>query len=193
MHELWELIDQGLGLGERAPSMTREQILLRAVLVYLAGYAMLRIGEHRFVGKNTAFDVVLGFILGSLLSRAINGDAPLLGTLLAGILLLLLHWVFTTLALYSGRLNTWLNGRATCIIDNGQLMRENMRKKRIDEQVLHENLRLNGRLDDPRQVEAAYYERNGSISVLPKKSRGAHVVKVNVEAGVQTVRIELTD
>jgi hypothetical protein len=40
-------------------------------------------------------------MLGSIMSRAINGSAPLVPTLLAGAVLLGLHWLFALLAVHT--------------------------------------------------------------------------------------------
>ena len=34
---------------------------------------MVRLGDKRFLSKKTAFDAILGFILASMLARAVNG------------------------------------------------------------------------------------------------------------------------
>jgi uncharacterized membrane protein YcaP (DUF421 family) len=166
------------------------QVALRASLVYLAGYALLRLGEHRFVGKNTAFDVVLGFILGSTLSRAINGTAALFDTVAAGAVLLGLHWLFSTLAFRSDRLDALLNGEAVPLIQDGAVQWDTLRDQRNNERLLRENLRTRGHCDDPEAVRAAFYERSGEISILPAHP-APRIVEVKVEAGVQTVRIAL--
>lgn len=67
-----EIINSLLGLD--ADNLTIWQMSLRAVVVYIAGLAMVRIGEKRFLGKSSAFDVLLSIIIGSVLSRAINGS-----------------------------------------------------------------------------------------------------------------------
>jgi len=58
--------------------------------------------------------------------------------------------------------------------------------------MLRENLRVNGQLTDPEAVQEAYYEPSGDVSVIPKAQHGdVRVVEVQVEEGVQTVRIEV--
>ena len=183
-----------LGVSTPPQSLTALQIIMRALLIYLAGFAMLRFGEHRFLGKNTAFDIILGFIFGSLLSRAINGAEPLGGTLLAGLVLLTLHWLFATASLYSGRLHKLITGCPIPLIKDGQVQRQGLRRSRITEAMLRENLRIQSHLTDPAQVQEAHYEPSGSVSVIPKHNDGSnprtpHVVEVHVEEGVQTVRV----
>jgi uncharacterized membrane protein YcaP (DUF421 family) len=71
---------------------------LLADAIYIAALLMIRIGEKRFLSKNTVFDVILGIILGSVLSRAINHSAPILPTIGASLMLVALHWRLAALA-----------------------------------------------------------------------------------------------
>jgi hypothetical protein len=45
-------------------------------------------------------------------------------------------------------------------------------------------------MTEPRAVGLASLERSGDVSVIPA-GRGPRIVEVRVEAGVQTIRIEL--
>lgn len=167
------------------------EMSLRAVGIYLAGWALLRIGGNRFLGRETAFDIVLGFVLGSTLSRAINGSAPLLLTLAASAVLIALHHLLAWASWRSHGLGVFFKGKAQTLIRDGRIVREVARKHRVSEGDLEEALRLNGSVDDPSQVKEARFERNGDISVLKKEKGEPRVVEVRVQEGVQTVRIEI--
>lgn len=73
-------------------------VALRSAAVYLVALMLVCLGEKRLLGKNTAFDVVIGIILGSVLSRAINGSASLLPTIIAGLVLVGMHWLLAILS-----------------------------------------------------------------------------------------------
>lgn len=45
---------------------------VRAALVEVIGVGLVRLGDQRFIGTCTAFDVIMGIMIGSLLSRAIT-------------------------------------------------------------------------------------------------------------------------
>ena len=190
MGEIWETIRGALALGEEPGSFNTFEMSLRAILVYIAGWAILRAGGNRFLGRETAFDIVLGFVLGSMLSRAINGSAPLFVTLAASALLVLLHQVLAWLTYRSHRFGLLLKGRAETLIQDGQVLEQGLRKHQISQGDLEEALRLNGRVADPSQVQEARFERNGDISVIKRKPEPT-VVEISVRDGVQTVRIEI--
>jgi uncharacterized membrane protein YcaP (DUF421 family) len=58
-----------LAVDELQPAMPVWKMTLRAIAVYLAALIMVRIGKRRFLGRYTSFDVLLGFVLGSLMAR----------------------------------------------------------------------------------------------------------------------------
>ena len=56
------------------------QAMARGVFIYLVVLAIIRLGKSRSIGRISPLDVLLGFILGSLVSRGITGHASLSGT-----------------------------------------------------------------------------------------------------------------
>ncbi len=190
MDQLWFGLQWLFGAGQEAKDVDALQVCFRAVLVYFFGWAILRIGGNRFLGQETAFDVVLGFVLGSVLSRAINGSSTLLLALVASALLVGVHHLLTWITFKSQLLSEIFKGRPRTLLRDGEVLPEEMRRHQLSDGDLDETLRLNGRVDDPHKVKEARFERNGKISVVKKESE-PRVVEVRVEAGVQTVRIEI--
>src|ERR1700710_969745 len=87
-----------LGIGVEAQYLTILQVVLRAVVVFFASLLIVRVADKRFFAKKTAFDVILGLILASMLARAINGSEQLGPTLSAGFALAFLHRLLGWLA-----------------------------------------------------------------------------------------------
>src|ERR1043166_656454 len=84
-------IDAMLGLGRDAAALTFMQISLRGVIVFVSALVIVRCGDRRFLSQKTAFDAVLGFILASMLARAVNGTAAFFPTIGGGFVLVVLH------------------------------------------------------------------------------------------------------
>jgi uncharacterized membrane protein YcaP (DUF421 family) len=72
---------------------------LRTVVIYVFTLAIVRLGSRRLLSKPSAFDVIVAIMVGSIMSRAINGTAPFVPTMLAGIVLVVMHWLLAALAL----------------------------------------------------------------------------------------------
>jgi uncharacterized membrane protein YcaP (DUF421 family) len=126
------------------------------------------LGDNRIFGKSTTFDIVLSIILGSLLSRAITGNAPFFSTVITSAALVLLHMVLAKLAVYT-HIGKFIKGREQQLVKNGRLLEEAMRKQQITEHDILEAVRQKGRILGLEEVEAAFLERDGSISIITKK------------------------
>lgn len=188
--EMWEAVRWALGLDLAGEDLGVGHMAVRAVAVFVAAVAMVRLGDKRFIGRSSAFDLVLGFILGSVVSRAITGNAPFFPTLGAGLVLVGLHWLVAAAAFHSHRVGTLVKGDARRLVEGGEIRWEGMRRSHISEQDLLESLRREGHVSDPAHVEAAWLERSGEVSVIPR-GREPRVVELGVEDGVQRLRIEL--
>lgn len=79
MADVWLGIAWAPGLD--GDELSLRHTALRAVVVYVAALITVRLGEKRFFGKNTAFDVILGIIFDSVVSRAITGSSEFFPTL----------------------------------------------------------------------------------------------------------------
>lgn len=186
-----------LGLGE--DTLSWRHMAARAVVVFVAALTMVRIGDKRFLGKSTAFDVILGVILGSVVSRAITGQSPFVPTLVAALVLVGMHWLLAWIAFRSDRFGTLVKGRTRTLVRDGELQEDAMRKSHVSRDDLRSALRTEASLEDVGDVKVARLERSGSVSVIerddpspPPADRGApRVVEIEVAEGVQRVRIEL--
>jgi uncharacterized membrane protein YcaP (DUF421 family) len=155
-----------LGLGREAAGLTFLQISLRGVVVFIAALGIVRCGDRRFLSQKTAFDAVLGFILASMLARAVNGTAAFFPTIGGGFVLVVLH---RTLAYWSRRshaVGLLIKGRSDVIVREGALDEAAAHRNRLSEHDLLEDLRLNGNVAEIRDVLLAVLERNGQISVV---------------------------
>ncbi|HEY7529238.1 MAG TPA: YetF domain-containing protein [Gemmatimonadota bacterium] len=188
MTELLDALRGALGLDE--PRLGAGHMALRAVVVFVFAVALVRLGNRRFLGRSTAFDLVLGFMLGSVLSRAITGNAPFGPTLVAGGALVGLHWLLSAVAFHSHRFGVLVKGQPRDIVKDGAPDAAEMRRAHLTRRDLLEALRLGAGIDDPHVVQRAVLERNGEVSVLRRRAE-PRVVEVDVRDGVQRLRIEL--
>lgn len=161
---------QLLGLNTEPQTLTLSQMCWRGIIVFVFGVFLVRFADRRFLGRNAGFDVLLGIVLGSVLSRGINGQAAFFPTLGVSFLLVVLHRFLSTLACRYHVVSLWLKGAPEIIVKDGQLDRQGMQKNKISAEDLEENLRLNGNVRDIVGIEEARFERNGQVSVLKKKA-----------------------
>lgn len=177
-------------LGLDAETLTIWQMGLRTFIVYIAGLTMVRVGEKRFLGKSSAFDVIMGFTLGSLLSSAITRSSIFFATLVSSVLVVGMHWLFAIIAFRNDNFATLIKGKNRVLIRDGEIRWKGMRESNIGEQDLLGALRSEAKISDPSEVKEARLERDGGISVI-KRDREPQILEITVEEGVQTVRIKL--
>ena len=166
MPTVLDIVSTLLGLGHEAVSLTFLQISLRGVVVFAAALVIVRCGDRRFLSQKTAFDVVLGFILASMLARAVNGTAAFFPTLGGGFVLVVLHRVLAYWSCRSHALGVLIKGRTDVIIRDGALDEAAAHRNRLSQHDILEDVRLNGNVRDIHDVLLAVLERNGHISVV---------------------------
>ena len=189
--EVWESIRLALGLNVQPQMLTFWQMVLRAIIIYVAGLMMLRLaGDRRFGGRYKDFDIILSIVFGSMLSRAINGSAPFLVTIGAGFVLVGMNRLFAFIASHSRRFNQLVSGNSLILIQDGEIQSHNMKKAHVSQTELISSLRNNAHLSELSKVKVARFERNGQISVIPA-AREPQVIEVKVKEGVQTVQFQL--
>ena len=65
-HVIYDALDTALGLSLESRDLTWHHMALRALLTFIIMLGIVRCAHKRFLGKATAFDVVLGILLGSI-------------------------------------------------------------------------------------------------------------------------------
>ena len=166
MNTFSELLQTLLGISTEAKELTFLQVSVRGVIVFIATLVMVRLSSKRSLAEKTAFDAVLVVIIGSMLSRAINGSAPFLPTLGSGFVLVLLHRLFGITAYYSHAFGIMLKGKPAVLVQNGRLQHKNMLWNHISEHDLQEDMRLEAKTEDLSKIRTARVERSGDISFI---------------------------
>ncbi len=168
MNEFWNFSQTLLGLGADPKNLTFLQVSLRAIIVFVATLIMVRIGHKRSLAQRTPFDAVLLVILASVLSRAVNGSAPFFATIGGGLILVIIHRLFASLAYYSHGFGILVKGKPEVIVRDGECDRTTMRRNHVSVHDLAEDMHLNAHSDDLSTIRVARVERSGDISFIKK-------------------------
>jgi uncharacterized membrane protein YcaP (DUF421 family) len=186
VEEVFEFL---LGLGKEAKDISIVEMALRAILVYVVTLAIVRLGKKRFMSRASAFDVIVGIMIGSIASRAITGNAPMIPALGSAAAVVFLHWLCSAVAVRSHWFGNLIKGRSTPVIKDGAILQHAARRLHMTEHDLLQAMRENG-VGSVSRVAEARLERSGEVSVI-RRAGTPHIVSIDVSAGVQTVRIEL--
>jgi uncharacterized membrane protein YcaP (DUF421 family) len=145
-------------------------MVVRGLAIYVFLMIVFRISGKRTLAEVTTFDFVVVLIIAEATQQALLGEdfsitnAMVLIVTLIGIDIALSVW-----KQHSPRLAQILEDVPLVIVEDGKPIRERMDKARVDdEDVMTAARELQG-LERMDQVKYAVLERNGGISIVPKK------------------------
>ena len=159
-----------LGPDGKPTELTMLNVSLRCALIFIVGLALVRIGDRRSLSEKTAFDAIFIVLIGSMLSRAINGTGPFFLTIGAGIVLMAIHRGFAWAACKSHAFGKVIKGQPVVLVRDGQLDEEQMRQALVSQHDFEEDLRLDGKTEDVSTIQVARLERSGDISFIKKNA-----------------------
>jgi uncharacterized membrane protein YcaP (DUF421 family) len=158
-----------LGPDGKATELTLLHVSFRALFIFVIGIALVRIGDRRSLSEKTAFDAIFIVLIGSMLSRAINGTAPFFTTIAAGVVLMVIHRACAFGACRSHAFGKLIKGQPVTLLRDGKLDRAEMRRSLVSEHDFEEDLRLDAKTEDVSTIALARLERSGDISFIKKE------------------------
>jgi uncharacterized membrane protein YcaP (DUF421 family) len=159
-----------LGPDGKPTELTMLHISLRCFLIFLIGLALVRIGDRRSLAEKTAFDAIFIVLLGSMLSRAINGSAPFFTTIAGAIALMVIHRIFAFSAYKSHAFGKLIKGRPRTLVRNGEIDWKEMKHALVSKHDFEEDLRLDAKTENVSDIKLAVLERSGDISFIKKEN-----------------------
>ena|SRR5688572_6382578 len=143
------------------------EVAARTVIVFFALLVLVRFADKRFLARRNALDVMLGLLLGSLLAGIVTDRLPIASTLVAGLILVLLHRLLAWAAFRWHAIGRWVKGEPEVVIRDGVVNEDVLRRHRVSKRDLEEDLRSEG-VEDLDGVSRGYLERNGKVTVIRK-------------------------
>ena len=144
--------------------------LLRTALMALMAYTLLvfllRVSGKRTLSKMNAFDLVVTVALGSTLATVIlNKNVSLADGVLAFFLLIFFQLVITWLSARFKTVSHLIKSQPALLLYRGELLRDMMRRERIDEDEIYAIIRKKG-LASYKEIDAVVLETDGSLTVI---------------------------
>lgn len=144
------------------------ETVLKAAALYLALLLLFRITGRRSLQQTSTFDLVLLLVIGEAAQPALVGnDASLTTAVLAVTTLLALDVGLSLAKQRAGRLDRALDGQPTILVLRGAMLRDQMRRARIDEADILVAARERQGLLRMEDIGLAVLEPGGGISVIP--------------------------
>ena len=162
--------------------------ILHTVIVYLCLTGAVRLMGKRQIGQLEASEFVVTMLAANLAALPIEDpDFPLSHGLAAVATILVMERLLSLASMASVRFRRLLCGRPVILIDNGKILRQNLRRTRVTLDELSCCLRQKDVLDVA-DVQFAILETNGSLSVFPYPAqRPASAREAGIRAGKQYI------
>ena len=140
-------------------------LVLRCTIIYFIVIAMVRLMGKRQIGELQPSELVITILISDVASLPLqNTEMPLLNTITSLLILVMFEVLLSVLSIKNRKVRKILEGNSVMIIKDGKLFEDRLRMIRYSVDDLIEALRLKD-IFDISQVEYAYIETNGAISV----------------------------
>src|SRR5438445_12051522 len=150
-------------------SITWWEFILRGIIIYIFLIILLRVTGKRQIGQMSPFDLVLLLVLSNAVQNSMNGgDNSVIGGMISAATLVAINWFVGLLTYKSKRAEALIEGRPELLIHNGRLFETSLAKSQLTRHELRAALRESG-CYDVEDVQAAFLENDGTISVIPKR------------------------
>ncbi|MEG6520750.1 DUF421 domain-containing protein [Desulfotomaculum sp. 1211_IL3151] len=143
----------------------------RTIVIYFAVLVIVRLMGKREIGQLSTLDFVVAIILAELAAIPMGSvNIPIWHGIVPLVTLGVLEMFFSYLALLNRPLRKMFYGSPQIIIENGHLLKHEMRASRYNLDDLLSQLREKGfyNIED---VEYAILETSGRLSVIPKSQK----------------------
>ena len=143
-------------------------IIPRSLFSLLTLFLITKLIGKKQVSELSLFDYVIGISIGNFTAEMTMGlNNQYINGVVAIFTFGIISWLVSRLTMKSIILRRILIGTPTIIIQEGKIIKENMKKLNIDINDLLEQCRNNGTFDIS-QIEYAIMEVNGKISIMLK-------------------------
>lgn len=144
------------------------EILWRSIFAFAIMMIIARQLGKSTVAQMTYHDFVAAITLGALTANlAYNLKMSFWEPLTSLLVFSFIAYLMMVLALKSRKLRKKISGQPTVLIQNGKILEENMKKLKLTQDTLNQELREKN-IFDIHEVDYAVLELNGRVSVLKK-------------------------
>lgn len=157
--------------------------IMRTFIVGIISFFVGRYMMKRTINQLTAYDFTVVWILGALtVAPLLDGKISFTYIMIPLLTLFFWHYIITIISLKYRKIGLFFNGKPTILIDNGKIIRKNLKKQFMNVDLLLSELRLKN-IYDISEVKYAILEPNGRFSIIKKESnRPITATDLNISA-----------
>lgn len=144
------------------------QVLFRSTISLITLFLIAKMLGKKQVSQLSLFDYVIGISIGNFAAEmTINLESHFLNGTIAVIYFGLVAYLVSILTMKSIKLRRYFMGTPTILIEDGKIIKANLKKVNFDINDMLEECRCNGYFDTS-EIAYAIMEANGNLSILPK-------------------------
>lgn len=146
-------------------------LIIRAIIVYLAVLILLRISGKRQMGQMGVTEFVAVLLISNAVQNSMNGgDNSLSGGLVLAVTLVGLSTLISFLTYKSEIFSRIFEGTPTLVIHKGKIVHKHLARERMSESELKAMLRKQG-LHNVHEIETGILEADGTLSITRAASQ----------------------
>jgi uncharacterized membrane protein YcaP (DUF421 family) len=144
--------------------------IIRTFIVGIIAFLVGRYVSKGTVAQLTAYDFALVWTLGALtVAPLLDGEISFTYIVVPLLTLFFWHYIFSFISLKNRTLSLFFNGKPVILIDDGKIIRKNLKKHFINVDLLMSELRLKN-IFNISEVKYVILEPNGHFSTIKKEA-----------------------
>ncbi|WP_368658636.1 YetF domain-containing protein [Metabacillus halosaccharovorans] len=167
------------------------QIAIELFFGFIALFVITRILGKTQITQITTFDFISALVLGELVGNAVFDDQVSIADIFYAVFIWgILIFILEMITQKWSRTRGFLEGRPTIIIREGQILRDSLKKCKLDINQLQHLIRSKG-VFSIRELDYAVLETDGTVSIL-KKAEYENPTKSDLQVNLEKVYIPIT-
>ena len=144
-------------------------VSLRTILLIIIIFFLFKLMGKKQVSQMDMFDYITGITIGSIVADiSLDIEKNIISGLICLIIYCLTSILISYLSLKSIKLRNFFDGKEVILIENGNINRNNLKKNKININILETEARVAGYFN-LNEINNAILEPNGKISFEPKE------------------------
>lgn len=168
--------------------------LIRAVILYIAVIACIRLMGKRQIGELQPSELVITILISEVAAMPMQDTGiPLVNSIIPLLILVSFEIITSAISIKSGRFRSIMQGNSLIIIRNGILDQKQIKKLRFSVEDILEALRKKD-VFDINDILYAIAETDGSISIMLKPEKQPVTTEMmNIETKNNGIQISIVD
>ncbi len=145
------------------------EVIVRGTLIFLGLTAMVRLSGRRQTGQVSTADLIVIVVIADAVQNGMAGEQKSVAdALLLAATIMLWDWALDWLAYRSPWVARLLRPAPLLLIQDGKVLRQNLRRELVTMDELKSMLREHD-IEDPAEVKRCFLEGDGHLSVISKE------------------------